>query len=72
MPRRADKYTADGKPRHKKINTRENGYVDLVGLKKREKGKLPLRINKSLVLLVTPDKCNEAYAETIRARMNIN
>lgn len=72
MPRRADKYNAEGKPRTHKVNTKENGHFDMTKLRKQEKGKLPLRIHSNLVLFVSPEKCNEAYAEAFRARMNNN
>lgn len=69
MPRKSTKVNAEGKLRAKKVDPKHNGNINLKNLIKRDNGKLPLRINKSLVILVAPVKCNEQFAAEFRARM---
>lgn len=62
--------TAEGRLKAKKSDTTENGVFDIQELKERDKNKVMLRINKSMVILVSPINNNQEYAERYRNRLN--
>lgn len=43
--------------------------VNMKALHERDKGKVPLKINRTLTILVTKEKATPAYAEEYRQRM---
>jgi len=68
MPRKKTGLTAEGKVKPKKADSNENGSFDIEALKCRDKGKVMLRIDKNLSILVTPENNNEEYAALYRQR----
>lgn len=69
MPRKKTGLTAEGKVNPKKADSNENGSFDIEALKSRDKGKVMLRIDKNLSILVTPENNNEEYAALYRQKM---
>lgn len=65
-------YDADGKLKPKKIDYNANPEVNLKKLHDGDKGKVPLRITKTLTILVSPDKATPEYAEQYRQKMYEN
>lgn len=69
MPRKNIGLTAEGKVKPKKADANENGNIDVEVLKNRDKGKVMLRISKTLTILVNPENKNEEYAALYRKKM---
>ena len=53
----------------KKADSTENGIINVEILKDRDKGKVMLRISKTLTILVNPENKNEEYAALYRKKM---
>lgn len=59
----------------RKADTTKNGdkvHQCIANQRKREKELYPLRINKTTVIFVKKEKCNEKYAEWYRNRIGVN
>lgn len=69
MPRKNKYLTAEGKKQPQKIDISKNGVFNLDELKRRDNGKVLLRIDKNTVILVSPENKNEQYADAYRQRM---
>lgn len=69
MPRKNIGLTAEGKVKPKKADSTENGIINVEILKDRDKGKVMLRISKTLTILVNPENKNEEYAALYRKKM---
>mgnify|MGYP000755363899 FL=1 len=69
MPRKSEGLTAEGHKRPKKADISKNGSIDLEELRKRDKGKVSLRIDANTVILVSPENKNEEYAARFRNRI---
>ncbi len=63
MPRKNIGTKADGSRKKVKKSLDDNGNIDIITLKKRDAGKVPLRINSNTIILVKPENCNREYAE---------
>lgn len=64
-------YNAEGKLKQKKYSMDENpAEVNVNELHSRDKGKVPLQVTKSLVILVSKEKATPEYAAEYRQRMN--
>lgn len=70
MPRKKEGMTAEGQKRPKKADISKNGTIDLEDLRKRDEGKVLLRIDANTVILVSPENKNEEYAEKFRVKIN--
>lgn len=69
MSRKSEGLTAEGQKRPKKADISKNGSIDLEELRKRDKGKVSLRIDANTVILVSPENKNEEYAERFRIKI---
>jgi hypothetical protein len=70
MSRKWEKYNGDLKPRPKKHDLFHNSVeVKASELSKLDKGKVRLKINDRLTILVSPEKCNEEYAAEYREKL---
>lgn len=66
-------YDAYGKLKPKKVNLDENpSNVNLKKLHDRDKGKVPLQITPTLMILVAPERANAEYAQEYREKMEYN
>lgn len=71
MSRKKLELTAEGAKRPKKLSETENGAYDLEALRKREKGKVALRLDRSLIIVVDPKNNNEQYAAESRKKLRV-
>lgn len=62
MPRKSEGLTAEGQRRPQEADISKNGSIDLEELRRRDKGKVCLRINANMLILVPPENKNEEYA----------
>jgi hypothetical protein len=63
-------YDAEGRLKPKKISYDENpADINVKKLHDRDKGKVPLQVTRSLIILVRPERANPEYAEEYRQRM---
>ena len=70
MPRKNEGLTAEGQKRPQKADISKNGSINLEELKKRDKGKVCVRIDAYTVILVSPENKNEDYAARFRKRID--
>jgi hypothetical protein len=72
MPRKNIGTKADGSRKQVKKGLDENGDTTLIKeLKKRDAGKVPLRIDHNTIILVLPENNNKEYAERYLQNKNI-
>lgn len=69
MPRKKEGMTAEGQKRPKKADISKNGSIDLEELRKRDEGKVLLRIDANTMILVSPENKNEGYVARFRNRI---
>lgn len=69
MPRKNEGLTAEDQKRPQKADISKNGSIDLEELRKRDRGKVSLRIDANTVILVSPENKNEEYAEKFRIKI---
>lgn len=65
-----ERIDAYGNIKPEKQDTRKNGVCNIEKLRKRDKGKIPLRIDDRTTICVKPCNCNKEYAEAYREKMN--